>query len=223
MNFAHRTFCALFLSIFVVCLPTVMVNETLSAELIDKEKITNLLVKGNIDEIRSIGPSAIDVLVQLYRESDKDTRVIIANAFYKLGVNSPEAKKALLQDIYTTDKRLRITVQYALGRVSNDDEVVEVLLDNMRNDPSPLFRDKAACALAYDQIHLTDIQKIKLYEGLIHALDDPNPQVRHISITALEIHTGQRKGYNPNDDLIERTEEVRLWKQWLEKYKSNIY
>ena len=45
-------------------------------------------------------------------------------------------------------------MQWALGRVSDDPAVVDVLLENMRNDPNPLFRDKAACALAYDQIHL---------------------------------------------------------------------
>ena len=56
--------------------------------------------------------------------------------------------------------------------------VVDVLLDNMRNDPVPLFRDKAACALAYDQIHLAPAQKLRLFEGLIGALDDPKPQVR---------------------------------------------
>ena len=45
-------------------------------------------------------------------------------------------------------------MQWALGRVSDDPDVVDVLLENMQNDPCPLFRDKAACALAYDQIHL---------------------------------------------------------------------
>ena len=38
------------------------------------------------------------------------------------------------------------------------------------NDSNALFRDKAACALAYDQIHLTDEQKVQLYEGLISGL-----------------------------------------------------
>ena len=49
---------------------------------------------------------------------------------------------------------------------------MDVLLDNMRNDANPLFRDKAACALAYDQIHLTEKQKVRLYEGLINSLND---------------------------------------------------
>jgi len=48
-----------------------------------------------------------------------------------------------------------MSVQYALGRVSSDVSVVDALLDNMQNDALLLFRDKAACALAYDQVHLT--------------------------------------------------------------------
>ena len=84
-------------------------------------------------------------------------------------------------------------MQWALGRVSSEDKVVDTLLGIMRNDHTELFRDKAACALAYDQIHLSDTQKVDLYAGLIGGLDDRKPQVRKISIQALKIHTGQTR------------------------------
>jgi hypothetical protein len=47
----------------------------------------------------------------------------------------------------------RIDTQYALGRISDEDDVVKMLLGIMQHDDKPFFRDKAACALAYDQIH----------------------------------------------------------------------
>jgi hypothetical protein len=97
-----------------------------------------------------------------------------------------EARRALLADVHTADSNLRLQVQWALGRVSDDPAAVDVLLDNMRNDPVPLFRDKAACALAYDQIHLAPARKLRLLEGLIGALDDP------------KLH--QTNGYAPEGD-----------------------
>jgi hypothetical protein len=67
----------------------------------------------------------------------------------------------------------------------------------MRTDRNPLFRDKAACALASDQIHLTPGQRVAQFEGLIDALGDLEPQVRAIAIQALKILTGQTKDYRP--------------------------
>jgi hypothetical protein len=92
----------------------------------------------------------------------------------------------------------------------------------MQDDDNPLFRDKAACALAHDQIHLTDEQKFRLYELVIRALRDPKPQVRDIAVKVLQIHTGQRKGFEPNAPLQQREKRVRIWEQWLEEYRSNI-
>ena len=113
-------------------------------------------------------------------------------------------------------------MQWALGRVSDDPAVVDVLLDNMRNDPLPLFRDKAACALAYDQVHLTPAQKLRLFEGLIGALDDPKLQVRQVAIQALSILTHQTKGYAPGSDEAARTVSVAAWRRWLDEYRANL-
>jgi hypothetical protein len=97
---------------------------------------------------------------------------------------------------------------------------VDVLLDKMRNDASPLFRDKAACALAYDQIHLSEREKTRLYEGLISALSDTKLDVRMIALLALNIHTGQTRGFSANAPIAQREAAIRQWQKWLGEYRS---
>ncbi|MCC6540351.1 MAG: HEAT repeat domain-containing protein [Bryobacterales bacterium] len=164
----------------------------------------------NYAPIRALGPAVIPRLVQLYQAAGSDERKArVAQAFYNLGWKSQAAKAALMRDARTPNADLRLQVQWALGRVSNDDDVVDVLLENMRDDANPLFRDKAACALAYDQIHLTERQKVRLFGGLIESLRDEKADVRRIAALALQIHTGQTKDYQG-------------WRAWLEQYKSGL-
>jgi hypothetical protein len=172
--------------------------------------------------LRSYGADVMPVLAKIYERSDEATRVNIAKSFYYLGLKSPEAKRVLMQDVHTQHPSLRLQVQWALGRVSDDAEVVQVLVDNMRNDSNPLFRDKAACALASDQIHLSEKQKVLLYEGLIGSLGSPNSQVRDIAIKALKIQTGQTRGYLPNAPVEQRASAISEWNRWLEEYKANL-
>jgi hypothetical protein len=174
------------------------------------------------EELRAQGPEVLPVMARLYASSDENGRIRIANTFYRLGWPSQEAYDALMEDIHTSNTRLRLEVQWALGRVSGDERVVQTLLEIMRNDGNPLFRDKAACALANDQIHLSDEQKADLYAGLIEGLDDPKLQVRRISIQALKIHTGQRRGYQPAGSADERAASVREWRRWLAEYRANL-
>ncbi|MCK5481789.1 MAG: HEAT repeat domain-containing protein [Gammaproteobacteria bacterium] len=175
-----------------------------------------------IEQLRAHGPDVLPVMARLYTASDEEGKTRIANAFYKLGWPSQQAYEALIEDIRTTNPRLRLEVQWALGRVSGKDEVVDTLLGIMRNDNNALFRDKAACALAYDQIHLSDAQKADLYAGLIGGLDDPTPQVRKISIQALKIHTGQTRGFQATAGSGERSRSVQEWKRWLAEYRDNL-
>ena len=175
-----------------------------------------------IEQLRERGPEVLPVMAQLYMASDAEGKTRIANAFYRLGWPSQEAYAALMQDINTGNPQLRLEVQWALGRVSGDERVVDTLLNIMRNDGNALFRDKAACALAYDQIHLSDARKAELYAGLIAGLDDPKPQVRRISIQALKIHTGQTRGFEPAASAAERVRSVQEWKQWLAEYRTNL-
>lgn len=173
--------------------------------------------------IQAMGPDVLPVLARAYEdEPDPGRRRTLANVFYRLGWESPEAKRAMLRDVDTDDADLRLAVQWALGRVSADEDVVPLLLDIMRRDENALFRDKAACALASDQIHIDAAQRAALLEGLVDALEDPNPQVRGISLQALRIHTGQDKGFRPNGSPEERAAAVGQWRRWLGEYRANL-
>jgi len=177
----------------------------------------------DVPAIRALGRPVLPKLVQLYvTTGDEALRARVAQTLYELGWQSPEAKQALMKDVHTPNPDLRLQVQWALGRVSNDQDVVDTLLANMRNDSNPLFRDKAACALAYDQIHLSEQQKVRLFGALIEALRDDKFDVRQIALLALQIHTGQTKSFDPGAPLADREQKVKLWRTWLEQYKSGL-
>ena len=190
---------------------------------VDERQVSALLFPtAKVEEVRALGPGVLPVLARVYERSDPQQRAVIAETFYALGWKSPDAKRVLMRDVHTQDAHLRLQVQWALGRVSDDPDVVDVLLANMQDDGNPLFRDKAACALANDQIHLSEAQKVRLYEGLIRALRDPKPQVRDIALKALQIQTGQTKGYNPNGSPDEREAAVQAWLRWLQEYRGSL-
>jgi len=184
--------------------------------------VADLVARDDQKALLALGPAALPELVRLYSSGTEEQKIHIANVFYQLGRRSPEAEQALLRDAHSANPDLRIAVQYALGRVSDDPKVVDTLLAIMRNDGSPVFRDKAACALAYDQIHLTEAQKVRLYEGLIGALEDPKPQVQVIAIQALTILTGQAKGFRRSDPPDKKRQSIEAWKRWLADYRSNL-
>jgi HEAT repeat protein len=189
---------------------------------VDLNTVQTMVAGGKIAELKALGREVLPVMARLYDASDVTQRTRIAQTFYALGWKSPDAKRVLIKDVHTPNQQLRLEVQWALGRVSNEDDVVAVLLNNMQHDANPLFRDKAACALASDQIHLTEQQKVRLFAGLIQALGDSKPDVRRIAMLALQIQTGQTKGFNPDAPVAERDAKIREWKQWLEEYKSNL-
>jgi len=189
---------------------------------IDLNSVQTMVAAGKVAELKALGRDVLPVMARLYEASDPAQRTRIAQTFYALGWKSAEAKRALMKDIHTPNQQLRLEVQWALGRVSNDADVVEVLLNNMQHDGNPRFRDKAACALASDQIHLTERQKVRLFAGLIQALGDPKPDLRRIAMEALRRQTNQTKGFNPDAPIAERDAKIREWKLWLEEYKSNL-
>jgi HEAT repeat protein len=206
-------------SIRVALVAVLLTSSHLLAEAPD---LRRLATAGDWRAIQSLGPGVMPELARIYSASSESERATIASVFYALGWKSPEAKRALMADAHTKNQPLRLQVQWALGRVSADPDVVDVLLDNMQNDLEPLFRDKAACALANDQIHLSPAQKIRLYEGLIGALDDPKPQVRQIAILALQILTGQNKGFDPGAPPEARSTATAAWQGWLTQYKRSV-
>ena len=189
---------------------------------VDRARLEELVSKYDGASIKKMGRPVLPELVHMYESSDEDGREKIAAVFCQLRWRSPEAKRVLMKDIHTRHQALRLHVQYALGSVSDDLDVVDALVDNMEHDDNPLFRDKAACALAYDQIHLTPKQKAHLYERLIEALDSPVLQVRQIALQALQIHTGQTKGFQPNAPEEQRRRQIETWKRWLAEYRSSL-
>ena len=184
--------------------------------------LENAVAADDLEAIKAMGPSVMPRLVRLYAAGDEEHRQRVATLFYRLGWKSEEAKDALMKDVHTPNQGLRLSVQYALGRVSSDVSVVDALLDNMQNDAQLLFRDKAACALAYDQVHLTPAQKVHLFEGLIRALDDSKVDVRRIAALVLQIQTGQDKGFRFADPPDARGRAVEAWRQWLAEYRSQL-
>ena len=206
--------------VLLLILAGVIVHPVNGASEADAAKVETLVSQRNIPALKTMGTSVLPVLIQMYRVSDESGKARIAEILYQLGWKSPEAKQVLMADVHTQNQNLRLQVQWALGRVSADMDVVDVLLDNMRNDTNPLFRDKAACALAYDQIHLTEKQKVRLYDGLIGALSDPKLDVRSIAALALSIHTGQTKGFEANASPAQREVAIREWRKWLDEYRS---
>jgi HEAT repeat protein len=189
---------------------------------VDDAAVLALTRSRDVQGLKAMGQDVLPVMARLYESSTEDERAGIAELFYQIGWKSADAKRVLLKDVHTQHQGLRIQAQWALGRVSGDDDVVDILLGNMQNDPNPLFRDKAACALAEDQIHLSPHGKLRLYEGLIFALNDSKPQVRQIALQALQILTGQTKGFQSGGSAEERQKSVDLWKKWLNDYRSHM-
>jgi hypothetical protein len=175
-----------------------------------------------LQQLRALGPDILPFMAAIYSTAETRRKATIAMTFYNLGWQSEDAHVALMQDIHTDNDALRLQVQWALGRVSGKSEVVDTLLDIMRNDRKPLYRDKAACALASDQIHLSETQKVDLYAGLIDGLSDSKTQVRDISIKALQIHTGQTRGYRATAGEQERNRSIAAWRRWLGEYRENL-
>lgn len=207
------------LSFFLLCLFSGQ------AFAVDSAIIDRLVSARKIDmaAVRFHGREVLPILADLYQQSESpQKRARIAWVFYQLGWKSERAREVMMADIDTDNRQLRLQVQWALGRVSNDDEVVDVLLDTLQHDGNALFREKAACALASDQIHLTEKQKFHLLEGLVHALNDSKYQVRRDAIKALKIRTGQTRGFKANADINKRLAAIGKWEEWLDAYRQQF-
>ncbi len=185
------------------------------------QRVTLAVEANDLGELRTIGPEAIPALLFLYETGDDPLRVQLAGMFHELAWPSPLVESALLRDIETKNVELRLAVFYALGRVSSDPEVVEMLLDILQHDPNPLLRDKAACALAYDQVHLKEPrQKVRLYAGLIRALSSTEQQVQALAIQALSILTGETKGFHPAFPPERQQRSIEMWERWLNEVEA---
>jgi len=102
---------------------------------VDLARLREAARAGDWKAIQAMGPDTLPELARHYGKSTVEERARIAQVFYNLGWKSEDAKRALMADVHTADQSLRLQVQWALGRVSDDPAVIDVLLDNMRNDP----------------------------------------------------------------------------------------
>lgn len=186
------------------------------------QRVTLAVEANDLEGLRAIGPVAIPALVFHYDTGDDALRLQIARLFHELAWQSPEVERTLMTDVQSRNVELRLAVFYALGRVSGDPQVVATLLDTLQNDPNPLFRDKAACALAYDQVHLQEPQKVMLYAGLIQALSSPERQVQALAIQALSILTGETKGFHPAFPPERQQRSIEMWERWLTEVKAGM-
>ena len=185
-------------------------------------EVAELVTAQNVEALRAKGEGILPILVDLYRRADVPGRANLAWIFYQLAWPSEAAKIALMADIHTEDESLRLQVQWALGRVSSDDAVVDALFDNLQHDKNALFRNKAACGLANDQIHLSEKQKVRLYQRTIALLESPVPEMRLLSMMMLNTMTGQTKGFIPGAPPEMRAPVVAAWKEWLAEYERNV-
>lgn len=187
------------------------------------ENIPDLVARQNVATLKELGPSTLPEILRLYSSADEAGRENVAWVLYHLGWKSEEAKRLLMADVKTDHEGLRIWSQYALGRVSDSDDVVDVLFANMmETDAKWLFRDKAACGLAYDQIHLSEAQKVRLFGRMIDVLDDADVGTRKLAIQVLAVYTGQTKGYDPGAAPEVLQASIERWWKWLAEYRSQL-
>lgn len=59
-------------------------------------------------------------------------------------------------------------------------------------------------------------------KGLVRALEDDKTDVRTIALLALQIHTGQTKGFQPHAPLETRQLGVQQWNAWVAAYRENL-
>jgi hypothetical protein len=179
-------------------------------------------LQGNLEILRARGPAVLPQLVSLYRESGPHERAAVARAFYGLGWKSEDAKQVLLGDLATQDVELRLQAQWALGRVSADPAVVDRLFANMENDPNLLFRDKSACALANDQIHLDPQARLAMMRRVVERLESSDIETRSLAVRILQAWTGQAKGFLPAAPPEHRAAAVARWRAWLVEYERSM-
>ncbi len=184
------------------------------------DELREMVAARDVEALRQLGPEVMAPLVELYRGADVGLRAQIAAVFYGLGFESEAAREVMWADLDTSDRALRVQVQWAIGRVSDDERVVEALIERMLRDPNPLFRDKAACGLASDQIHLDEAQNLRLNKRLIELLESEVLETRKLVIRILRVRTGKDRGFRADAPPEARAKAVEAWRRWISRWGS---
>jgi hypothetical protein len=121
------------------------------------------------------------------------------------GVETERVTQVLTSHLKDSDEDSRRWAVEALALVGTT-STVEILLDTMHNDPSPLVRERAACSLAESGM-LSHEQRLTSVPALLNYTDDPSldAQTHAWAFQALGDITRQRL---PNDSSA--------WRNWYQ-------
>jgi hypothetical protein len=119
------------------------------------------------------------------------------------GVESERAFQVLMRFVHDPDQHTRYWAVESLGYLGTD-ATVPVLLEIFHDDPSPVIRERAACALAQSGM-LSQEQRKRAVPQLLNYVDDASldAQTRSWVFQALADITGQRL---PHD--------AAAWRNW---------
>ena len=153
-------------------------------------------------------PSNVDSLVDDAASSDHARKVWALwalGAMANRGVESERVIQVLTGHLKDADEDSRRWAVEALA-LTGTTSTVEILLETLHNDPSPLVRERAACSLAASGM-LSHEQRLAAVPVLLHYTDDPSldAQTHAWAFQALGDITRQRL---PNDSSA--------WRSWYE-------
>lgn len=142
---------------------------------------------------------------QLSAPSDRVWALWALGALGHRGVDPVHAAKMIGAYIESPDAGTRSAAVDGLSLLATD-ETIPMLLDRMRNDPSTLVQERAACALAESGMY-THQQRLIAAATLVSWLDDSllSPQQHQWTIHALSDISHQNLG---NDSAA--------WRSWLD-------
>ena len=132
---------------------------------------------------------------QLLEEMRKQSKELSSDkkARKKPKADAPRKKPAVKKDI-----------------AEDDPEVIDRLINEMRNSPQPFKRVRACKKLG-------EVGGERAIPHLIHALDDKAPSIRKAAIGSLKKITGTDLNYNPTAPRAVRLDFIKEWEKWWEE------
>ena len=158
-------------------------------------------------------PASVDRLEPAARDGAQGPR---ANALWDLallgnrGIQPERIRLILMGGIHDPNVNIRYWAVEGLAYLAPDD-VVAPLLDTLRDDPSPLIRERAACGLAQSGM-LSDPQRRSAVPRLLDYADDGgmDRQTHEWVFQALRDITGQTL---PHD--------AQAWREWYRRFSTS--
>jgi HEAT repeat protein len=158
-------------------------------------------------------PASVDRLEPAARDGAQGPR---ANALWDLallgnrGIQPERIRLILMGGIHDPNVNIRYWAVEGLAYLATDD-VVAPLLETLRDDPSPLIRERAACGLAQSGM-LNDHQRRSAVPRLLEYADDGgmDRQTHEWVFQALRDITGQTL---PHD--------AQAWREWYRRFSTS--